>query len=124
MVCFKPCVLVQLLCVQILTGVGFEFGEVAQLTDEWESRFDQLLDWKSWNVDAALDTCGISGEFSWVGADWGERGGPAARELALWVWLQREFWRRSLLPLEGIRRLEALGFEWEPKVSRASHLVG
>ena len=102
---------------QILTGVGFEFGEVAQLTDEWESRFDQLLDWKSWNVDAALDSCGISGEFSWVGADWGERGGPAARELGLWVWLQREFWRRSLLPLEGIRRLEALGFEWEPKVS-------
>ena len=101
---------------QILTGIGFEFGEVAQLTDEWENRFDQLLDWIQWNTQAARDTCGISGEFSWVGADWGARGGPAARELSLWVQLQREFRRRYLLPIEGVSRLEVLGFEWEPQV--------
>ena len=106
---------------QILKGVGFEFGEVAQLTDEWEVRFDQLLDWRLWNADAAVDTCGVSGgDFSWVGADWGARGGPAARELALWVQLQREFRRRCLLPAEGVYRLDVLGFEWEPQVSPGS----
>ena len=104
---------------QILKGVGFEFGEVAQLTDEWEVRFDQLLDWRLWNADAAVDTCSVSGgDFSWVGADWGACGGPAARELALWVQLQREFRRRCLLPAEGVYRLDVLGFQWEPKVSQ------
>jgi len=29
--------------------MGFEFGEVAQMTDEWENRFDQLLEWMLWN---------------------------------------------------------------------------
>lgn len=101
---------------QILQDIGFEFGEVAQLTDEWESRFDQLLDWKLWNVDASRDSCGVNGEFSWLGADWGARGGPGARELALWMQLQREFRRRSLLSAEGIQRLTALGFEWEAQV--------
>ena len=56
-------------------------------------------------------------------------GGPAAREAALWVQLQREFKRRNLLPLVAVRRLDALDFQWEPKVplpwrclpSKASH---
>ena len=48
--------------------------------------------------------------------DWGARGGPAARELALWVQLQREFRRRHLLPAEAIRRLDAVGFDWDPQV--------
>ena len=42
---------------QILLDMGFEFGEVAQMTDEWENRFDQLLEWMLWNreeVRAAL----------------------------------------------------------------------
>ena len=34
---------------QILLDMGFEFGEVAQMTDEWENRFDQLLEWMLWN---------------------------------------------------------------------------
>lgn len=35
-------------CAQILEGLGFEFGEVAQITDDWEVHFDQLLDWLLW----------------------------------------------------------------------------
>lgn len=34
---------------QILLDMGFEFGELAQMTDEWENRFDQLLEWMLWN---------------------------------------------------------------------------
>ena len=41
---------------------------------------------------------------------------PAARELALWVRLQGEFRRRSLLPAEAIKRFEAIGVEWESQV--------
>lgn len=63
--------------------------------------------------------------------EWGAVGGPAAREAALWVQLQREFKRRNLLPLVAVRRLDALDFQWEPKVrlhwrclpSKASHLL-
>lgn len=36
---------------QILEGLGFEFGEVAQITDDWEVHFDQLLDWLLWLDD-------------------------------------------------------------------------
>ena len=63
-------------------------------------------------------------DFSWLGADWGARGGPAARELALWVQLQREFRRRHLLPAEAIRRLDAVGFNWDPQVWRATRQLG
>lgn len=52
----------------------------------------------------------------WVGMDWGTFGGPAAREVALWVQLQREFRRRNLLSAPAVRRLNAIGFEWEPTV--------
>ena len=61
------------------------------------------------NAEAAQD---------WVCMEWGAVGGPAAREAALWVQLQREFQRRNLLPLAAARRLETLGFEWEPKANR------
>ena len=59
------------------------------------------------------------GEFSWLGFDWGRRGGLQARELALWVQLQREFRRRNLLGTDAIKRLEAIGFNWEPEVSHS-----
>jgi hypothetical protein len=36
---------------QVLEALGFEFGEVAQITDEWEIHFDQLLEWLSWRHD-------------------------------------------------------------------------
>ena len=55
--------------------------------------------------------------FSWLGFDWGRKGGLQARELALWVQLQREFRRRNLLGTDAIKRLEAIGFKWEPEVS-------
>ncbi len=59
------------------------------------------------------------GDFNWLGFDWGRRGGLQARELALWVQLQREFRRRNLLGTDAIKRLEAIGFNWEPEVSHA-----
>lgn len=54
--------------------------------------------------------------FSWLGIDWGRRGGLQARELALWVQLQREFHRRGLLSSDAIKRLGAIGFTWKAKV--------
>eukprot|EP00887_Chlorella_sp_A99_P001316 scaffold14.g1316.t1 len=91
----------------ILASMGFEFGEVAQLTEDWEHRFDQLVDWILWHNEN-------SQHFSWVGYDWGARGGLTARELALWITLQREYQRRGLLPVEALRRFEALHVQWEP----------
>lgn len=35
---------------QVLYAMGFEFGEVAQLTGEWEAKFDQLIEWLLWQV--------------------------------------------------------------------------
>ncbi len=91
---------------QILERMGFEFGDLAQITEEWELRFDQLIDWMLWH--------GENGQvFSWVGVDWGTRGGVTARELALWMALQREFKRRQLLPAEAEHRFEALHVQWE-----------
>lgn len=91
---------------QILERMGFEFGDLAQITEEWELRFDQLIDWMLWH--------GENGQvFSWVGVDWGARGGVTARELALWMALQREFRRRQLLPAEAEHRFEALHVQWE-----------
>jgi hypothetical protein len=64
----------------------------------------------------------LSGDMSkeladdWVGMEWGSFGGPAAREVCLWVQLQREFRRRSLLPAVAVRRLDAIGFQWETQV--------
>ena len=93
----------------ILGSMGFEFGEVAQLTEVWEHRFDQLIDWILWHNEN-------SQVFSWVGYDWGARGGLTARELALWITLQREYRRRGLLPVEALRRFEALHVLWDPLV--------
>lgn len=55
-------------CTSPLQGLGFEFGEVAQMTDEWEHRFDQLIDWMLWHKENQQ-------RFSWLGIDWGHRGG-------------------------------------------------
>jgi len=91
---------------QILERMGFEFGDLAQITEEWELRFDQLIDWMLWH--------GENGQvFSWVGVDWGARGGVTARELALWMALQREFKRRQLLPAEAEHRFQALNIQWK-----------
>lgn len=35
---------------QILNSMGFEFGEQEQLTEEWENRFDDFVEWMLWNV--------------------------------------------------------------------------
>ncbi|DBA84918.1 TPA: hypothetical protein ACH3X1_005930 [Trebouxia sp. C0004] len=96
---------------QVLYAMGFEFGEVAQLTEEWESKFDQLIEWLLWQDQDSVR----KGEFNWLGFDWGRRGGLQARELALWVQLQREFRRRNLLGTDAIKRLEAIGFNWVPE---------
>lgn len=42
----------------ILESIGFDFGDEAQLTAEWEERFDQLLEWLHWQVRTrAAPTC-------------------------------------------------------------------
>lgn len=64
------------------------------------------------------------GALSWLGADWGEAGGLGAREVALWVALQREFRRRGVLPAEAVRRLSLLGLEWAPQARRPSPIHG
>ena len=51
-------------------------------------------------------------EARWRCLEWGLRGGPQAREVALWVQLQREIRRRGLLPVEAVARLSTLGFQW------------
>ncbi|BDA51016.1 hypothetical protein COCOBI_17-2350 [Coccomyxa sp. Obi] len=100
----------------ILLEMGFEFGEEAQMTEEWEWRFDSLVE-----LLLMRETKVSAGELSrrslhdWMGMDWGAFGGPAAREVALWVQLQREFRRRNLLSAPAVTRLNAIGFEWEPK---------
>lgn len=89
----------------ILERMGFEFGDLAQVTEEWETRFDMLVDWVLWH--------GESGEtFSWDLIHWGKKGGITARELALWISLQREFYRRQLLPAEAVQRFEAVYSGW------------
>lgn len=50
------------------------------------------------------------------GADWGARGGRTARELALWVQLQRELRHRGLLQPVAEYRLNAIGMQWQPQV--------
>lgn len=89
----------------ILERMGFEFGDLAQVTEEWETRFDMLVDWVLWH--------GESGEtFSWDLINWGKKGGITARELALWISLQREFYQRQLLPAEAVQRFEAVHGGW------------
>lgn len=96
----------------ILERMGFEFGDLAQVTEEWETRFDMLVDWVLWH--------GESGEnFSWDLINWGRKGGITARELALWISLQREFHRRQLLPAEAVQRFEAVYSGWRDLGSSA-----
>ena len=89
----------------ILERMGFEFGDLAQVTEEWETRFDMLVDWVLWHGESG-DT------FSWDLINWGKKGGITARELALWISLQREFFRRQLLPAEAVQRFEAVYSGW------------
>lgn len=58
----------QCLGLQILEALGFEFGEVAQLTDEWEVHFDQMLDWLQWR-DEERDPVLQGSSFGWC-AQW------------------------------------------------------
>ncbi len=36
----------------VLESIGLEFGDEAQMTPEWEARFDQLVEWRLWQVRA------------------------------------------------------------------------
>jgi len=71
--------------------------------------FLQLVDWMLWHNENQQP-------FSWLGADWGARGGITARELALWTTLQREYRARGLLPGEALSRFEAIGVQWDSTV--------
>jgi hypothetical protein len=89
----------------VLQRMNFDFGQTAQITEEWEFRFDQLIDWLLWHQENDQI-------FNWMALDWGERGGATARELSIWLALQAEYRRRKLLPKEAEKRFEALGVEW------------
>ena len=39
---------------QILDAIGFDFGNEAQITEDWETKFDQLVDWLLWKVPHML----------------------------------------------------------------------
>lgn len=41
---------------RILESIGFDFGDEAQMTGEWEERFDQLVEWLLWQARRKL--CG------------------------------------------------------------------
>mmetsp|Transcript_6443 Transcript_6443/g.18579 ORF Transcript_6443/g.18579 Transcript_6443/m.18579 type:complete len:900 (-) Transcript_6443:636-3335(-) len=116
---------------EILDALGFEFGEVAQRTDDWETHFDQLMDWQHWlhvhaetdagRPNAARGEAEVPGHLT-CGLDWGEKGGPAARECALWVQLQRELRNRGIMEEETEKRLNATHMVWTPQdVSRDDH---
>lgn len=66
----------------------------------------QLVDWMLWHNENQQP-------FSWLGIDWGARGGITARELALWTTLQREYRARGLLPGEALSRFDAIGVQWD-----------
>lgn len=59
---------------------------------------------------------GARDTLEWTGLTWGPLAGPRAREAALWAQLQREFYNRNLLRRPAIRRLEVVGFQWQPQV--------
>jgi hypothetical protein len=75
----------------------------------------QLVDWIIWHNENQQP-------FSWLGSDWGARGGITARELALWTTLQREYRARGLLPAEALSRFDAIGMLWDAPVSGAGVL--
>ena len=96
-----------------LAFAGFDFGDVAQVTDAWEASFDEL-------VDAMLGApAAASGA-----APTPVPGEPRATTLAamgrpslgLWVALQRTFKARGLLSPAVAKRLDAVGFGWWPPV--------
>lgn len=62
--------------------------------------------------------------FSWLGIDWGARGGITARELALWTTLQREYRARGLLPGEALSRFDAIGVQWDSAQASGAADVG
>eukprot|EP00803_Ostreobium_quekettii_P004387 evm.model.scf_42.14 EVM.evm.TU.scf_42.14 scf_42:93671-99960(-) len=98
---------------QILHALGFEFGEVAVITQEWENWFDTLVEWLMLHAE--------NGEqLSWSGLDWYARGGWKFGQLAVWADLQRELRKRNLLPKEAVQRLSAIKFCWEPETSTAN----
>ena len=109
---------------EALAASGFDFGEVALLTDAWEARFDQLVELRltaaaaaaspgASRSSAALAAAlpgGSAGD--WLGAGWGPRCGSLGRALAVWCALQRALRRRGLLPDCVAARLDAVGFDW------------
>ena len=64
----------------------------------------------------ALQEGRVGDMLDWVGLEWGPQGGLRAREGVLWSQLQREFRSRCLLPEQAVRRLDAIGFCWDPQV--------
>ena len=53
---------------------------------------------------------------TFLGPEWGPKGGVRARKAALWAQLQREARQQGILPAKAVQRLDYLGLNWELQV--------
>lgn len=67
------------------------------LADTWDERYGELCQFKK-----RFGHCHVKNNW------------PENRRLANWVVHQRQFWAQGQLKLEKIRRLQAIGFIWDP----------
>lgn len=67
--------------ITILEMLQFDFGGNAQLTHDWERRFDELVDWVLACVERGKPV-------DWGLMSWGVEGGGRGLHLAMWAQLQ------------------------------------
>jgi len=70
------------------------------LTDTWDERYGELCQFRK-----RFGHCHVKNNW------------PENRRLANWVVHQRQFWAQGHLKPDRIRRLEAIGFTWDPVVA-------
>jgi len=102
--------------VAILSDIGVAFEAVQQITTEWESRFDHLLDFKAVCAERGLP-------FPWDAALWFLVPDPRLWDLARWLELQRELRRRRLTAPDAVDRMEAVGTVWVPEDEEGTPLT-
>ncbi len=78
-----------------LKKIGFKLGE--SLSDRWENMYQELIKYKERYGD-----CNVSSRF------------PENPKLGTWVANQRANYRKDNLRKDSVKKLEEIGFEWEP----------
>jgi hypothetical protein len=84
--------------VERLSSLGFKWNTIDA---SWEEMFTELVRYKKLH-----GTCNVP-------RSWEDTPG-----LANWVNNQRAFYKRKKLSFDQVERLEALGFEWDPRTAR------